>query len=66
MVNLAILHTPATDWTRETWAQRLKACAESLYIHHCIDFDAYNHALDLLEEAKALTPAHRKAAACAS
>jgi|GEM_PF-5932976 len=58
MVNLAILHTQASDWIGQTWAQRLKACAETLYVHGAIDFDTWNTALDRLDEASEL---HRSA-----
>lgn len=54
MVNLAVLDTLATDWTGQTWSARLRACAETLYIHGCIDFDTYNQALDHLDDAAPL------------
>lgn len=38
------LREPATDWTGHTWEERLRLCAETLFVHHLIKAGAYHHA----------------------
>lgn len=33
----APLRDRATDWTGQTYEERLRACAETLFVHHLID-----------------------------
>jgi len=37
------LTEPATDWTGQTYEERLRLCAETLFIHGLINDSSYNH-----------------------
>jgi hypothetical protein len=37
------LTEPATDWTGQIYEERLRLCAETLFIHGLINDSSYNH-----------------------